>query len=107
MEKGKILERVCEIKSNFREYYINNFNFYKITTQYKENDLFKYNNDLYLVLNDIWGIIPSPMYDLKLYCKIPKSADELDELIARLGYNWIQVSENGLKYVVCKPKEVN
>jgi len=100
MENSKILETVYEIKSNFKEYYVNTFDFYKITTQYTENDIFKYNNDLYLVLNDVWGI--TPVNDLIIYCKIPNSVDELDQLIARLGYNWTQVTENGLKYLVCK-----
>lgn len=103
MQKGKILERVYEIKSDFRKYYINTFNFYNITTQYKEDDIFKYNNDLYLVLNDVWGI--TPVNDLIIYCKIPNGVDELDELIVRLGYNWTQITDNGLKYLVCKPKK--
>lgn len=83
MIKEKIIEQVNKIYKDYDGYFYNKYE-YDETKSYHENNIFRYKDNLYLVLSNVSGITPS--HDLKLYCRIPKTENDLSELMKELGY---------------------
>lgn len=76
MKIGELLELINDIRQNLNKYKIN---YYNITSVYLEYNIVLHENDMFLVLKSVVGIIPTD--DRINYFKIPKTEEDFNEII--------------------------
>jgi hypothetical protein len=99
MNRNEIVEQVTKIYKDYDGYFHNVYDF-SYATPYHESQIFRHEDELYLVLSNI--LSEEPNHNLTSYCKIPKTYNELNKLMKELGYikdNRKQMDLNTLKLV--------
>lgn len=98
-----LINKVNEIYNNYDEYF-HSICDYAVYTMYEECNLIRYKDDLFLSLQAIRNIIP--VHDLINYCRIPKTKEELNTLMNKLGLIKFNEAEKiGLDMSIIKNKE--
>jgi hypothetical protein len=102
---NKIIESIYKIYSDYNKFF-HDISDFSVGNIYHKGHVFKYEDSLYIVLaENIFATIPEQ--DIKCYCKIPRTYEELRELTQNFR---IDISEkfrhNSFTETILEPVEV-